>query len=470
MAVNPYTGMNLVNTWDPQSGLYYDQSGNEVSEEDFYRQKSRQFVEAAGGQMLTPAEQQKLNTQGSAGLSAPHDGWSLYNTGNGFAWVQPQDVRFQPAPQHNDSFLSTWTPGNDATPEMHGGALVAFGGPLLGAAGTAIAAGAGAGAGGGLAGDAALAGGGEVGSGYAASAPGWGAGEVGGTAGSGTLTGSTANDTLGTSQGNNSMWDLVNNVGYDPGGEGMYTAPSSNPDPYGLGVDQYGNPTNQYAPSTFQGGQPDATNYGQTGLNYQQLAQKYGPQLAQQIIKAGLGAGGGSGGTVGGGILGTLGSDPLQAGFNSLPFLLAMQQANAQGNQVDPIIARMSGLADTAASNTNGLVASAVDPYNKQTMAGRDALMADQSARGIRGSSFGDQGITNYDTTRSMGLGDLTASTQAKSLGLQGGLLDSVLKGTTNAATSKNLLIGAGLSASGGLFKPQNDPFGLANLLALGGQ
>lgn len=286
------------NSWDPVSGLYYDQSGNQVSEDDFYRQRTQQNMQSLGAQMLTPAEQQQLNTQGSAGLTPPHPNWGLYNTGNGMAWAPQGDARFMPAPQHNDSFLSTWTPGNDATPEMHGGALVAFGGPLIGAAGTAIAAGAGAGAGGGLAGDAALAGGGEVGSGYAASAPGWGAGEIGGTAGSGTLTGSTANDTLG----GNTMFDDYGNP-LDMGGSGSNTWTGADEslggkvnygDPNATGAfDQFGNanpngtnPTGDYSSPSM--GLQDYLNYLKQG---QSALSGYGSvtSLLGKLLQTGLG-------------------------------------------------------------------------------------------------------------------------------------------------------------------------------------
>lgn len=175
----------------------------------------------------------------------------------------------------------------------------------------------------------------------------------------------------------------------------------------------------------------------------------------------------GAGKSTGGGILGNILGDPAGAAFNATPFLLALAEANRQQGITDPTLAKISGLQDQAANNETGLVASALGPYNRQTMAGRDALMADQSQRGIRGSSFGDQGITNYDMTRGQGAGELTAKTTAASLGLQGGLLDQILKGQTQAATNRNMLLGAGLNASGRLFQPQSDPFGLKNLLGV---
>lgn len=297
------------------------------------------------------------------------------------------------------------------------------------------------------------------------------AGPLGTTSGAETLTGSTASsttgstDTLGTTQGNNGMWDFVDQNSVDPFSDSYVNDLNT----------QYGNP-----PSTA--GDPNATGaFDQNGSqgvfdsngnplynsdpNYQQLVQKYGSQIAQRLWAATQGGRG----SQGKGILDTVTGDPLQAGFNSLPFLYSMYEANRQGNQVNPILAKLSGLADTASSNTNGLVASATGPFDRETMAGRDALMSDQSMRGVRGSSFGDQGIASYDLLRGRGRGELVGSTQAKALGLTGDLLNSQLKGTTNAATSRNLLIGAGLSASGRLFQPQQDPFGLANLLALSG-
>lgn len=302
---------------------------------------------------------------------------------------------------------------------------------------------------------------------------------LGGTTGSETLSGGAGADTLGGetvlpgesatsgSAGSNGggMWDLVDNVGFDPGSEGMFNAPLAEDTSTGA-FDQFGmnNPNTGFQDQGFDPGGSwldSLKGYGQQGMDV------YNKLKAIPGIAALLGSVSGRTGSksTGGGILNGVLSDPIGSAFNASPFLLAMAEANRQGNKTDPVLARLSGLADQAGSNEGGLLSSVTGPYNRQTMAGRDAMMSDQSLRGIRGSSFGDQGLTSYDTSRSQGLGELTGSTQAKSIGLQGGLLNQLLAGQTQAATSRNLLLGAGLNASGKLFQPQSDPFGLKNLL-----
>lgn len=250
------------------------------------------------------------------------------------------------------------------------------------------------------------------------------------------------------------MWDWLDEIGYDPGAEGMYNAVSA-ADPYGGSA--------AWPDDSVTGGANGGEIPRSSPFDFQSLLKQYGTQ-ALNLLKP---TGAGPSGSQGRGILDQITGDPLGSAFNATPFLLALAEANRQQGITNPTLSRISGLADSAANNQTGLVASAVDPYNRQTMAGRDALLADQQARGVRGSSFGDQSLTSYDTMRGQGAGDLTAKATATSLGLQGGLLDNILKGQTQAATNRNMLLGAGLNASGKLFQPQSDPFGLKNLLGL---
>lgn len=294
-------------------------------------------------------------------------------------------------------------------------------------------------------------------------------GEVSGSSGSASMIGDAGSDTLNEGNG---MWDwldgLDTDVGYDPGASSAYNAPLAEDTSTGA-FDQYGmnNPTTGFPDQSFDPGGSwldSLKQYGQQGMDvYNKL--KSIPGLSSILSK--MVGSEDSKKSTGRGILDSIFSDPLGSTFNATPFLLAMAEAERQGNRTDPILARISGLSDEAAGNQTGLLSSVTGPYNRQTMAGRDALLTDQSLRGIRGSSFGDQGLTSYDTMRDQGLGELTGSTTAKSIGLRGTLLDAMLKGQTQAATSRNLLLGAGLGASGKLFQPQQDPFGLQTLLAL---
>jgi hypothetical protein len=88
-------------------------------------------------------------------------------------------------------------------------------------------------------------------------------------------------------------------------------------------------------------------------------------------------------------------------------------------------------------------------------------MMQDQQLRGVRGSSFGNNDITNYDYMRSLGRGDLFNRANVATAGLEGNLINQ-------RNTNRNLLLGAGLNASGRMFQPQSDPFGLENLRKMG--
>jgi hypothetical protein len=238
-------------------------------------------------------------------------------------------------------------------------------------------------------------------------------------------------------------------------------------DPYGTGVDQYGNPTGQYSDSTFTG---DTSNTGydyNSDPNYAQLAQKYGPKIAKALL-GGSGGGGVLGRqTLGQSILGQLGSDPLSAGFSALPFILALTEANRQGGDINATIGRMRSLEDSVSGNASPYMNAVLNPYDQQTGTGRAALLQDQQLRGIRGSSFGDQSLNSYDYTRDLGRGDIASKALLGSAGLQGNLLGSELGAINARNTTRNLLLGAGLSASGRLFQPEKDPFNLNTLLGL---
>src|SRR6185369_7539356 len=101
---------------------------------------------------------------------------------------------------------------------------------------------------------------------------------------------------------------------------------------------------------------------------------------------------------------------------------------------------------------------SVLNPYDMDTGIGRQNMLQDQQLRGVRGSSFGDQSLTNYDYMRSLGRGDLFNRANLASAGLEGNLINQ-------RNTNRNLLLGAGLNASGRMFSQQSDPFGLKNLL-----
>lgn len=247
---------------------------------------------------------------------------------------------------------------------------------------------------------------------------------------------------------------------------------------------------------------------------------------------------GGGGNSTGRSILNGIGSDPLGAAFNMTPFLLALQQARQQGKDIDASIGDMRGLIPQYIDNANnsrnvfssldtGLaqlsqkttgdydnllgevtgnesnyVRSQINPLLQAQATGYGNMLESQGARGIRGSSFGDQALTNYGVDTGRGIADATAkalegsyglrsgivgardTAASRSLGMRGqnqgavnasnlasingqsGMFDSILKAQNMRNTNKNMLLGAGLAASGKLFSPvDNDPFGIKRLM-----
>ena len=88
-------------------------------------------------------------------------------------------------------------------------------------------------------------------------------------------------------------------------------------------------------------------------------------------------------------------------------------------------------------------------------------MLNDQDLRGVRGSSFGDQSLSNYDYMRSLGRGDLASKAGMAYASTAGNLINA-------RNTNRNLLLGAGLNASGRLFSPQRDPFDIERYRAMG--
>lgn len=202
---------------------------------------------------------------------------------------------------------------------------------------------------------------------------------------------------------------------------------------------------------SIDGGLPEsmANFYGNSfGLSPSQIdLLKNGGQAAKSLWQT-LGGGGGLGGGNGGGILGQIMNDPLGSAFNATPFLLALAQANKQAGDLNGVLSKING---------EGYTNAVLHPYDLATGQGRTALEQSLSDRGVAGSSFGYNDLNNYDYMRNLGRGDLANKAQMTSAGLEGSLINQ-------RNTNTNLLLGAGLNASGQLFSPKKDPFGLGNL------
>jgi hypothetical protein len=324
--------------------------------------------------------------------------------------------------------------------------------PTLGAVGSGAAAGAmgsAAGSGGDFRSTLMGAGVGGLG-GWIAGQFGFGADDLGNASGGGTAS-------AGTGAGENGMWDWLdsfvdNGDVLDPTGLGAGDMPglAGNADilngavldPTGLGAGDL----------IFDNGSWGLPKIPMQDSSWLELAKKYGG-TAVQGLRALMGdASGGATRSTGGGMLDLFRSNPGEALFNSTPFLLALAEANRQSDDLNGVIGKINGDAYSR---------SVLNPYDMDTAMGRTNLMQDQTLRGVRGSSFGNNDITNYDYMRSLGRGDLFNRANVATAGLEGNLINQ-------RNTNRNLLLGAGLNASGRMFQPQSDPFGLDNLRRMG--
>lgn len=254
------------------------------------------------------------------------------------------------------------------------------------------------------------------------------------------------------------MWDWLDNISngapsnfgsFDPGGNLAATPQYAPFDPSkldlssleGNAIPGYGSvtPGMTLDPASSGGFTDLLTKYGSNGLS----------ALQKLLTGSGSGGGLGGGGSLGSGILGQFGSDPLGAAFNMTPFLLASGLAAKQSGDLNGVL---DGI------NSAGYTKSILDPYDMETGATRAGMVNDQGLRGVAGSSFGDQSLNNFDYTRALGRGDLASKAGLASASLTGSLINQ-------RNTNTNMLLGAGLNASAGLFKPQSDPFNLRALL-----
>lgn len=256
-----------------------------------------------------------------------------------------------------------------------------------------------------------------------------------------------------------SFFDSTANGSSNGGYNDLYTPAPSNPD-----WQQF----SQQYPELAQG-QGSLTPWTSPldSMNWQDIVKKYGVDAAKLIaskVLGGSGAGGAGrsggffGGTNGGSIFDTIMDNPMGAAFNATPFLLALQQANAQKNSINPYLSGINNLAAQSQGNNGAYMKAITDPYNAETGRGMSSLNESLLNRGVAGSSFGDQSVTNYNLDRSLGLGDLTAKAQQGSMGLTADLFNKGASLQNASNTNTNLLLGAGLNASGQLFGKQNDP------------
>jgi hypothetical protein len=103
---------------------------------------------------------------------------------------------------------------------------------------------------------------------------------------------------------------------------------------------------------------------------------------------------------------------------------------------------RLNGLYDEAGGNQNAFIKARVNPLEAQLAQRRGDLLQSNALRGISGSSFGDQAITNFDTDAGRALGDARALATNDSinsrLGISGNITNAGIAGTNALNTLNN--------------------------------
>lgn len=271
-----------------------------------------------------------------------------------------------------------------------------------------------------------------------------------GSAGDAAVGGGEGVNALGGT-GEPGMWDWLDEVGggsfdqggsqgvFDSYGNPQYSSPGGLMPPAVPETDPtFGGELKQTAPGVYS--QPTASSGGLSDIlkNSGGLANVLKGILAK-------GASAGAGGTSGSALSMGLGD----MAFNSAPFLLALAEAQRQSGDLNGVINKING---------EGYTRAVLNPYDNDTGIGRSNMLQDLSLRGVSGSSFGNQQLGNYDYMRALGRGDMASKAQLSAAGLEGSLINQ-------KNTNRNMLLGAGLNASAKLFSPQQDPFGLRQLM-----
>jgi len=203
-------------------------------------------------------------------------------------------------------------------------------------------------------------------------------------------------------------------------------------------------PGGTQAPAPVQNGPTNPS----TGPNGSVPGSAAGSSLSQMLQQLGISPSlanllAGSSGTSGG---------LLGAGMSALPSYLAYNYAS---NLPQPNIGAYTDLYNKA-GDTSGLLGT----YDLNTGTGRSQLQSSLSSRGVLGSSFGDQALTNYNTQRDLGRG---------SLGYQGiGTQLNALNGGNTTLLAQNKiktdLLGRALGGAGNALSTSTTPTGGTNL------
>ena len=131
----------------------------------------------------------------------------------------------------------------------------------------------------------------------------------------------------------------------------------------------------------------------------------------------------------------------LNTAAKTAPGLAALAYANSQGPGYDP--AQLNSVFNNLGTNTPAYVKSVTDPIQQNIAAGYGDMLQSQGLRGIRGSSFGDTSLANYQGITNTALSDAGAKAYQGSLAAQGTIGGKIADLGVAAQANKNRLFGS---------------------------
>ena len=263
--------------WMDENGNYSATDPSQQGPDTANQQLLMNYIAQNGGTPFLQSSQTLDPSMWNGRSYVNQQGQTFFNAGGGVGgWVDPNNPAFIAPPKHHDQ----WQQADSYDPRAMISEMPGL--PLMLAPLAAFAAGGSAGVGAGAGADSGLATTtgtftGNVGADGAAYG-GYGSGAAAGGAGA-----------TGNLAGNSGAASLAGNGNNAAGGTMV-------DDPYGIGTDMYGNPTGQYAPSTFSGDTSNAyysPDYGGSSfgnyLNYGKSALDFANQY-KGLLGAGIGA------------------------------------------------------------------------------------------------------------------------------------------------------------------------------------
>lgn len=180
----------------------------------------------------------------------------------------------------------------------------------------------------------------------------------------------------------------------------------------------------------------------------QAISKLFGGDSSQNTL-GGLGSLFGNSGNTGGLFSGLFGNNGvgsfLDKAAASAPVLAAIQYAR---NQSPLDTGKLEGLYGSYDPNALAF------GYDQNTMAGRESLTSSLTNRGVMGSSFGNNDLTNFNTTRDLGRSALVN----QGMGQRADIAKSIMDANFKSQQLKNNLYGSSLLALGNVFGGRSSP------------